>query len=205
MNGLIKLFMVGFVKAIIEQFLTLNDWICKVNILSEHGANPQTTHVAGNVGYLAPELTRTRRATTYTDVFAFGAFMLEWLVEGGLQRYKDLLNRLVDWVFACLRKGSILDANDPRLEGNYVVEEMELVLKLGLLCSHSSPATRPSMRQVMQFLDDNVDLPKLPHDSACFGNFTRVGAFDILLSIPSLNSKGLTPSSSTDSILKYGC
>ena len=69
--------MVGFVKAIIEQFLTLNDWICKVNILSEHGANPQTTHVAGNVGYLAPELTRTRRATTYTDVFAFGAFMLE--------------------------------------------------------------------------------------------------------------------------------
>ena len=33
--------------------------------------------MAGNVGYLAPELTRTRRATTYTDMFAFGAFMLE--------------------------------------------------------------------------------------------------------------------------------
>ena len=107
-------------------------------------------------------------------------------------------------MFECWRKGSIIDASDPRLEGNYVVEEMELVLKLGLLCSHSSPATRPSMRQVMQFLDDNVDLPELPHDSACFGNFTRVGASDILLSIPSLNSKGLTPSSSTDSILKYG-
>jgi hypothetical protein len=45
---------------------------------------------------------------------------------------------LVDWVFECWRKGAILDASDPRLEGNYVVEEMELVLKLGLLCSHST-------------------------------------------------------------------
>nr|POE95824.1 l-type lectin-domain containing receptor kinase iv.1 [Quercus suber] len=56
---------------------------------------------------------------------------------------------LVDWVFECWRKGSVLDASDPRSEGNYVVEEMELVLKLGLLCSHSSPSARPSMRQVI--------------------------------------------------------
>ena len=139
-------------------------------------------------------------------MFAFGAFMLG--VACGrrpveIQGFTEEVI-LVDWVFERWRKGSILNASDPQLEGNYVVEEMELVLKLGLLCSHSSPAARPSMRQVMQFLDDNVDLPELPHDSACFGNFTRVKPSDILLSIPSLNSKGLTPSSSTDSILKYG-
>ena len=46
---------------------------------------------------------------------------------------------LDDWVFECWRRGAILDASDPRLEGNYVVEEMELVLKLGLLCSHTVP------------------------------------------------------------------
>jgi hypothetical protein len=45
--------------------------------LYDHGSNPQTTHVVGTVGYLAPELTRTGRATTCSDVFAFGAFMLE--------------------------------------------------------------------------------------------------------------------------------
>ena len=45
--------------------------------LYDHGTNPQTTHVVGTIGYLAPELTRTGRATTYTDVFGFGAFMLE--------------------------------------------------------------------------------------------------------------------------------
>nr|POF07752.1 l-type lectin-domain containing receptor kinase iv.1 [Quercus suber] len=52
--------------------------------LYDHGTNPQTTHVVGTVGYLALELTRTRRATTCTDVFAFGAFMLEVACGGGL-------------------------------------------------------------------------------------------------------------------------
>uniref|UniRef100_A0A2N9IFI8 Legume lectin domain-containing protein n=1 Tax=Fagus sylvatica TaxID=28930 RepID=A0A2N9IFI8_FAGSY len=67
---------------------------------------------------------------------------------------------LVDWVFECWRKGAIFDASDPRLQG------------LGLLCSQSMPAARPSMRQVMQFLDGDADLPELPSDSACFGTCT---------------------------------
>uniref|UniRef100_A0A2N9IQ15 non-specific serine/threonine protein kinase n=1 Tax=Fagus sylvatica TaxID=28930 RepID=A0A2N9IQ15_FAGSY len=174
--------------------------------LCNHDTNPQTTIVAGTVGYLAPELTRTGRATTCTDVFSFGAFMLEVacgrrpIEPHGLP--EEVI--LVDWVFGCWRTGAILDASDPRLEGNYVVEEMELVLKLGLLCSHSTPAARPSMRQVMQFLDGDADLPELPHDSACFGNFARVEASEILMSIPSSFGTGLTPSSSTDSILNSG-
>ncbi|XP_065627730.1 L-type lectin-domain containing receptor kinase IV.1-like [Quercus suber] len=174
--------------------------------LYDHGTNPQTTHVVGTVGYLAPELTRTGRATTCTDVFAFGAFMLE--VACGRRPIDRRLPEeviLVDWVFGCWKKGAILDASDPRLEGNYVMEEMELVLKLGLLCSHSMPAARPSMRQVMQFLDGNADLPELPYDNACFSNFTSTETSEILLSIPSSYGKGSAPSSSTtDSILRSG-
>ncbi|XP_030965344.1 L-type lectin-domain containing receptor kinase IV.1-like [Quercus lobata] len=174
--------------------------------LYDHGTNPQTTHVVGTVGYLAPELTRTGRATTCTDVFAFGAFMLE--VACGRRPIDRRLPEeviLVDWVFGCWKKGAILDASDPRLEGNYVMEEMELVLKLGLLCSHSMPAARPSMRQVMQFLDGNADLPELPYDNACFSNFTSTETSEILLSIPSSYGNGSAPSSSTtDSILKSG-
>ncbi|KAK4606574.1 hypothetical protein RGQ29_000702 [Quercus rubra] len=171
--------------------------------LCDHGDNSESTNVAGTVGYLAPELTRTGRVTTYTDVFAFGAFMLE--VACGRkpiepQRLPEEVI-LVDWVFGCWRKGAILDASDARLEGNYVVEEMELVLKLGLLCSHSTPEVRPSMRQVMQFLDGNADLQELPHESACVGNFTSVEASEILSSIPSSFGMGLTPCSSSNSIL----
>ena len=45
--------------------------------LWDHSAILQTTRVARTVGYLAPELTKTGRVTTYIDVFGFGAFMLE--------------------------------------------------------------------------------------------------------------------------------
>ena len=35
----------------------------------EHGNNSQTTHIVGTLGYMAPELTRTGKATTSTDVY----------------------------------------------------------------------------------------------------------------------------------------
>ncbi|KAK6927010.1 Serine-threonine/tyrosine-protein kinase, catalytic domain [Dillenia turbinata] len=132
--------------------------------LHDHGANPQTTSVVGTVGYLAPELTRTSKATTGTDVYAFGAFMLEMacgrrpIQLNGLE--EEII--LVDWVFQCWKEGTILDTIDPRLESTFVVEEVELVLKLGLLCTHSVPAARPSMRQVMQYLNGDNKLLELP-------------------------------------------
>ena len=173
--------------------------------LYDHDTNPQTTHLVGTVGYLAPELTRTGRATTCTDVFAFGAFMLEVACGRRPIEVQGLPTEmiLVDRVFQCWRKGAILDASDPRLEGSYVKEEMELVLKLGLFCSQSMPAARPSMRQVMQFLDGDADLPELPHDEACFGTSTNSEAYGLSL-FPS-SSRGSAPSMfSTDSILRSG-
>ncbi|KAF3443482.1 hypothetical protein FNV43_RR13164 [Rhamnella rubrinervis] len=75
---------------------------------------------------------------------------------------------LVEWVMNCWRRGRILDAIDPKLEGDYLAVEMELVLKLGLLCSHSLPAMRPSMRQVVQYLDGSATLPEVQPDSSVF-------------------------------------
>ncbi|KAK7842962.1 l-type lectin-domain containing receptor kinase i.8 [Quercus suber] len=151
------------------------------------------------------KLTRTGRATTCTDVFAFGAFMLEVACGRRPIEIQGLPAEmiLVDYVFQCWRKGAILDASDPRLEGSYVKEEMELVLKLGLVCSQSMPAARPSMRQVMQFLDGDADLLELPHDDACFGTSTNSEAYGLSL-FPS-SSMGSAPSMfSTDSILRSG-
>ncbi|XP_064983949.1 L-type lectin-domain containing receptor kinase S.4-like [Musa acuminata AAA Group] len=45
--------------------------------LHDHRANPSTTRAVGTLGYLAPELTRTGKATTSSDVYAFGALVLE--------------------------------------------------------------------------------------------------------------------------------
>ncbi|XP_058099368.1 L-type lectin-domain containing receptor kinase SIT2-like [Magnolia sinica] len=134
--------------------------------LYDHGTDPQTTHMVGTFGYLAPELTTTGKATTSTDVFSFGAFMLE--VACGRRPIDPRLPVdeviLVEWVSECWRRGTILAATDPKLGLDYEVEEMELVLKLGLLCSHPLLAARPSMRQVIQFLDRDSPLPELSSD-----------------------------------------
>ncbi|KAJ8636689.1 hypothetical protein MRB53_010956 [Persea americana] len=139
--------------------------------LYDHGTNPKTTHVVGTVGYLAPELSRTGKATTSTDVYAFGAFMLE-VVCGRRpidRRSSAEVFILVDWVLEFWKKGAISEAKDPKLGSDFVVEEIERVLKLGVLCSHSIPAARPTMHQVTQFLDDNTNIPASLLDNFCVG------------------------------------
>ncbi|XP_030927681.1 L-type lectin-domain containing receptor kinase IV.1-like [Quercus lobata] len=126
--------------------------------LYDHGTDPRTTHVVGTLGYLAPEHTRRGKATTSTDVYAFGAFMLE--VACGRRPIQangppeDSI--LVDWVFSHLSRGEIMEARDPNYGTSYVAEELELVLKLGLMCSHSEAAARPSMRLVVLYLEDSL-------------------------------------------------
>ncbi|PRQ43191.1 putative protein kinase RLK-Pelle-L-LEC family [Rosa chinensis] len=45
--------------------------------LHEQGSNSNTTRVVGTLGYLAPELPRNGKASTGSDVYAFGALLLE--------------------------------------------------------------------------------------------------------------------------------
>ncbi|CAN6804895.1 unnamed protein product [Brassica oleracea] len=127
--------------------------------LCGHGTDLQTTRVAGTWGYLAPDLMRTGKATTATDVFAFGVLLLE--VACGRRPieidYESVL--LVDWVFEFWNAGNILDAKDPSLGTEYDQREVEMVLKLGLLCSHSNPQARPTMRQVLHYLSGDAMLP----------------------------------------------
>ncbi|KAL3717140.1 hypothetical protein ACJRO7_008684 [Eucalyptus globulus] len=130
--------------------------------LYDHGTDPQTTHLVGTLGYLAPEHARTAKATTSTDVFAFGAFSLE--VACGrrpIETREEEEVVLVDWVFSCWDKGDILEARDPNLGTDFVAKEVELVLQLGLLCSQSQPTARPHMRQVVQYLEGDLVLEEL--------------------------------------------
>ncbi|XP_052150841.1 L-type lectin-domain containing receptor kinase SIT2 [Oryza glaberrima] len=131
--------------------------------LYDHGTDPHTTHVVGTMGYLAPELGHTGKASKASDVFAFGAFMLE--VACGrkpvAQDARDNRVVLVDWVLDRWRAGAITDTVDPRLHGDFVESEASLVLRLGLLCSHPLPGARPGTRQLVQYLEGDVPLPEL--------------------------------------------
>ncbi|KAK8529729.1 hypothetical protein V6N12_060502 [Hibiscus sabdariffa] len=131
----------------------------------EHNNDPQTTNIVGTLGYLAPELTRTGKATTSTDVYGYGTLMLE---VASRRRPIEPQNSatelvLVDWVRELYSQGEITRAIDPKLE-NYHPGEAQLVLTLGLLCCHPHPDYRPTMRRVVQFLLGDATLPPLPQD-----------------------------------------
>ncbi|CAL5388686.1 unnamed protein product [Camellia sinensis] len=156
--------------------------------LYDHGKNPETTNVVGTLGYLAPEFSRTGQATTSTDVYSFGAFMLEVacgrkpIETQGLPEEKVL----IDWVIENWKQGAILETSDPRLRGEYLKEEMELVLKLGLFCSHPNAAVRPSMRQVVQYLDGDALFPN-----------------DILLDITGIGTLGVRNEVSPEFVMSF--
>ncbi|KAL6841817.1 hypothetical protein ACP4OV_028329 [Aristida adscensionis] len=142
--------------------------------LYDHGADAHTTHVVGTMGYLAPELGHTGKATPATDVFSFGAFLLE-VCCGRRPVEQDGYNNqivLVDWVIEHWRRGSLIDAADTMVPNGFNPNEIILVLKLGLLCSHPLPNSRPTMRQVKEYLDGDMHLPNLSSTYLC--NFTTL-------------------------------
>ncbi|KAE8648989.1 hypothetical protein Csa_008975 [Cucumis sativus] len=110
-----------------------------------------------NGSYIPPELFRTGKASKSADVFAYGVLLLE--VACGRKPLGSNQFILMDWVMEWYETGDILHVADPKLDSIYKVEEMEMVLQLGLLCTHWKQEARPSMRQVMRFLNREDPLP----------------------------------------------
>lgn len=148
--------------------------------LYEHGANPSTTRVVGTLGYLAPELTRTGRATTGCDVFAFGALILEAVCGRRPIMMKALPEEmvLVDLVWERWAQGNWSDVVDCRLEGEFDREEAQIAVRVGLMCSHPVASSRPTMREVVRYLEegDMSDLPELGGPPV--GEYEEQGRFD---------------------------
>ncbi|GER50568.1 concanavalin A-like lectin protein kinase family protein, partial [Striga asiatica] len=87
--------------------------------LYDHGSNPGTTRVVGTLGYLAPELTRTGRATTGSDVFVFGELLLEVVCgRRPIERKsgpEDFV--LAEHVWSEWKEGRVMSVVDPRMKG----------------------------------------------------------------------------------------
>jgi len=159
----------------------------------DHGSNLSATAAVGTIGYMALELTSTGTSTR-TDVYAFGAFMLE--VTCGRRPFDPEMpvekRHLVKCVCECWREGSLVNAVDTRLRGKFVPGEVEMVLKLGLLCTSIIPEARPNMEQVVQYINRHQRLPEFSPNIPGIGVSTPV-----LMGLPSL---AITSSSVTSSV-----
>ncbi|KAJ8542193.1 hypothetical protein K7X08_017059 [Anisodus acutangulus] len=135
----------------------------------EHDKSPDATVAAGTMGYLAPEYLLTGRATEKTDVFSYGAVVLE-VASGSRPIEKEkkevgkfgLHSNLVEWVWGLHKDGNLLSAADSRLNLEFDEQEMTRVLLVGLACSHPDPMARPTMRGVVQMLVGEAEVPIIP-------------------------------------------
>ncbi|KAG2299473.1 hypothetical protein Bca52824_035945 [Brassica carinata] len=68
-------------------------------------------------------------------------------------------NNLKYWHF---NEGRVLDAVDERLRGEFDEEMMRKLLLVGLKCAHPDSNERPSMRRVLQILNNEVEPSPVP-------------------------------------------
>ncbi|KAL6011082.1 L-type lectin-domain containing receptor kinase VIII.1 [Asimina triloba] len=176
----------------------------------EHDKSPDATVTAGTMGYLAPEYLQTGRATEKTDVFSFGAVVLEVAcgrrpIEKDLGGGSSRGGNLVEWVWGLHREGRVMEAADRRLGGQFQEGEMMRVLMVGLLCSHPDPYVRPTMRGVVQILSGEAELPSVPTSKPSVSFTTDQLLLSLQDSVSDCNGMiAISTSSSSESFMGIG-
>ncbi|KAK3410940.1 hypothetical protein EUGRSUZ_J02965 [Eucalyptus grandis] len=123
-----------------------------------------STRVMGTFGYLAPEYASSGNLTEKSDVFSFGVVLLE-LITGRrpLDRTQPFdEDSMVDWARPLLTQ-ALEDGNfdaivDPKLNKDYVNEEITRVIACAAACIRHSARHRPAMTQVVRALEGNFSL-----------------------------------------------
>ncbi|KAM0888927.1 hypothetical protein ACQ4PT_028032 [Festuca glaucescens] len=149
--------------------------------LVDHGRISHTTVLAGTMGYMDPECMMTGKTNAESDVYGFGVVLLE-IASGRpplvkAQHKDDSAIHLAQWVWDWYGRGTILEAADEQLEGEFVDKEMECVLIVGLWCAHPDRSLRPSIRQAINVLRFEAPLPSLPERMPVATFMPQVGAF----------------------------
>ncbi|XP_062229884.1 probable serine/threonine-protein kinase PIX13 [Phragmites australis] len=120
------------------------------------GESHVTTRVMGTYGYAAPEYVSTGHLYVKSDVYGFGVVLLEML--SGLRaldrsRPSEKLN-LVNWAKPLLAdRRKLNQLMDSRLEGQYHSKGALQAAQLTLKCLNGDPKSRPSMKEVVETLD----------------------------------------------------
>ncbi|KAI3457188.1 hypothetical protein Pfo_013851 [Paulownia fortunei] len=110
--------------------------------------------IAGSCGYIAPEYAYTLRVNEKSDIYSFGVVILE-LVTRKLPIDPEFGEKdLATWVRTTLDREGINHVLDPDLDSRFK-EHICKVLDIGLLCTSSLPMNRPSMRRVVNMLQES--------------------------------------------------
>ncbi|KAJ3669082.1 hypothetical protein LUZ60_011032 [Juncus effusus] len=114
-----------------------------------------SSKIQSALGYMAPEFAcKTVKITEKCDVFGFGVLILEIITGRKPVEYlEDDVVVLCDLVRVCLEEGRVEECVDERLGGEFSLEEILPIVKLGLVCTSQVPSNRPDMCEVVKILE----------------------------------------------------
>ncbi|RDX97085.1 Receptor-like protein kinase HSL1, partial [Mucuna pruriens] len=108
--------------------------------------------VAGTFGYIAPEYAQTTRVNEKIDVYSFGVVLLE-LTTGKEANHGDEYSSLAEWAWQHIEIGTdVEDILDEEINEACYTDQMCNVFKIGIMCTATLPASRPSMKEVLKML-----------------------------------------------------
>ncbi|KAI3806202.1 hypothetical protein L1987_22099 [Smallanthus sonchifolius] len=162
--------------------------------------NPVDTHLStfvngefGDLGYVAPEYTRTLVATPKGDVYSFGVVLLE-LVTGEKPTHvakapETFKGSLAEWVTQLSSESRLQDSIDESINEKRYSSEVFQFLKVACSCVGLAHKERPTMFEVYQLLraigqhyhfsiDD--ELLMMPTDNGDVGHIELIVARDVL-------------------------
>ncbi|GKU89110.1 hypothetical protein SLEP1_g3297 [Rubroshorea leprosula] len=122
------------------------------------------TAARGTPGYIAPELFyKNIGGVSYkADVYSFGMLLMEMV--GKRRNFKEFVNQLSEvyfptWIYDQFDRGEDIDLGDVTNVEKNIVKKMVIV---ALWCVQMKPVIRPSMTKVLEMLESEIELLKMP-------------------------------------------
>ncbi|EEE60371.1 hypothetical protein OsJ_13503 [Oryza sativa Japonica Group] len=127
------------------------------------------TTFRGTVGYLAPEWISGVAITPKVDVYSYGMVLLE--IISGMRSLPNVHSSnshhaayFPVQAISKLHEGDVQSLVDPRLSGDFNLEEAERVCKVACWCIQDNEFDRPTMGEVVLVLEglQEFDMPPMP-------------------------------------------
>ncbi|XP_056855890.1 probable LRR receptor-like serine/threonine-protein kinase At1g29720 isoform X2 [Raphanus sativus] len=131
-----------------------------------------STKIAGTIGYMAPEYALWGQLTEKADVYSFGVVAMEIVSGKNNTKHKGSVEHvsLINWALTLQQSGDIMDIVDPVLEGDFNSKEVVRMIKVSLVCTHSSPSLRPTMSEAVQMLEGEIEVTQVMSDHGLYGH-----------------------------------
>ncbi|KFK44799.1 hypothetical protein AALP_AA1G304800 [Arabis alpina] len=158
-----------------------------------------STKIAGTIGYMAPEYALWGHLTEKADVYSFGVVAMEIVSRRSNTKQKGSADHvsLINWALTLQQKGDIMDIVDPMLEGDFNSKEAVRMIKVALVCTNSSPSLRPTMSEVVEMLEGEMDITQVMSDPGLYGHNLSISKLGDIDTHGSSSTSGVTDQTTT--------